>query len=150
MNWRLVAIPASIVPLLIMLIFTRISPNDLFAVGLFPFLISVASVMGKVMLQALRFKYFITAFIGHGVSSTGKIISARLAGEFVTQTTPSYVGGELVRVAFLTKNGVPPGRAAWVTTMEIIADVFVGTMLAFVAGALAIYKEVTLSALRSF
>jgi uncharacterized protein (TIRG00374 family) len=139
-NWRLVAIPASIVPLLIMLIFTRISPNDLFAVGLFPFLISVASAMGKVMLQALRFKYFITAFIGHGVSSTGKIISARLAGEFVTQTTPSYVGGELVRVAFLTKNGVPPGRAAWVTTMEIIADVFVGTMLAFVAGALAIYK----------
>ena len=140
MNWRLVAIPASIIPLLIMLIFTRISPNDLFAVGLFPFLISVASVMGKVMLQALRFKYFITAFIGHGVSSTGKIISARLAGEFVTQTTPSYVGGELVRVAFLTKNGVPPGRAAWVTTMEIIADVFVGTMLAFVAGALAIYR----------
>jgi glycosyltransferase 2 family protein len=139
-NWRLVAIPASIIPLLIMLIFTRISPNDLFAVGLFPFLISVASVMGKVMLQALRFKYFITAFIGHGVSSTGKIISARLAGEFVTQTTPSYVGGELVRVAFLTKNGVPPGRAAWVTTMEIIADVFVGTMLAFVAGALAIYR----------
>lgn len=140
MNWRLVAIPASIIPLLIMLIFTRISPNDLFAVGFFPFLISVASVMGKVMLQALRFKYFITAFIGHGVSSTGKIISARLAGEFVTQTTPSYVGGELVRVAFLTKNGVPPGRAAWVTTMEIIADVFVGTMLAFVAGALAIYR----------
>jgi uncharacterized protein (TIRG00374 family) len=139
-NWRLVAIPASIIPLLIMLIFTHISPNDLFAVGLFPFLISVASVMGKVMLQALRFKYFITAFIGHGVSSTGKIISARLAGEFVTQTTPSYVGGELVRVAFLTKNGVPPGRAAWVTTMEIIADVFVGTMLAFVAGALAIYR----------
>ena len=31
-------------------------------------------------------------------------------------------------------------EAAWVTTMEIIADVFVGTMLAFVAGALAIYK----------
>ena len=112
MNWRLVAIPASIVPLLIMLIFTRISPNDLFAVGLFPFLISVASAMGKVMLQALRFKDFITAFIGHGVSSTGKIISARLAGEFVTQTTPSYVGGELVRVAFLTKNGVPPGRSS--------------------------------------
>ena len=63
-----------------------------------------------------------------------------MAGEFVTQTTPSYVGGELVRIAWLSKNGVPPGKAAWVTTMEIIADVFVGSVLAFIAGALAIYR----------
>lgn len=96
--------------------------------------------MGRVMLQAFRFVYFIRAFIGGNVSSTGSILSARLAGEFVTQTTPSFIGGEVVRVAFLTKNGVPAGRAAWVTTMEIIADVLVGTMLAFVAGAVAIYN----------
>lgn len=96
--------------------------------------------MGRVMLQAFRFVYFIRAFIGENVSSTGSILSARLAGEFVTQTTPSFIGGEVVRVAFLTKNGVPAGRAAWVTTMEIIADVLVGTMLAFVAGAVAIYN----------
>lgn len=140
MNWRLLAIPASVVPLLLMFLFTHVSPSDIFAVGLVPFMISVASVMGKIMLQAFRFKYFITEFIGRNVSSTGSIISARLAGEFVTQTTPSYVGGELVRIAFLTKNGVPVGRSAWVTTMEIIADVFVGTMLAFIAGALAIYN----------
>jgi len=67
-------------------------------------------------------------------------MSARLAGEFVTQTTPSYVGGEFVRIAWLSKNGVPAGKAAWVATMEIIADVFVGSMLAFIAGAFAIYK----------
>ncbi|HEX2557257.1 MAG TPA: lysylphosphatidylglycerol synthase transmembrane domain-containing protein, partial [Nitrososphaera sp.] len=73
-------------------------------------------------------------------SSTGKTVSARLAGEFVTQTTPSYVGGEFVRIAWLTRNGVTPGKAAWVATMEIIADVFVGSMLAFIAGGLALYK----------
>lgn len=140
LNWRLLAIPASIVPLLIMFLFTRASPSDVLAVGLIPFIASVASVISKIMLQALRFKYFITEFIGHDISSTGKIISARLAGEFVTQTTPSFVGGEIVRIAFLTKNGVPAGKAAWVTTMEIIVDVFVGTMLAFIAGAVAIYN----------
>src|ERR671930_1600705 len=126
--------------MLIMFFFTRISASDLFAVGLTAFIMSAASVIGKILLQAIRFKYFIREFIGRNVSSTGKTISARLAGEFVTQTTPSYVGGELVRIAFLTKNGVPVGKAAWVTTMEIIADVFVGTMLAFVAGVLAIYN----------
>jgi uncharacterized protein (TIRG00374 family) len=123
-----------------MFLFTRVSPTEVFSVGVVPFIISTASVMGRVMLQAFRFQYFIRAFIGRNVSSTGSIISARLAGEFVTQTTPSFIGGEVVRIAFLTKNGIPAGRAAWVTTMEIIADVLVGTMLAFVAGAVAIYN----------
>ena len=123
-----------------MFIFTPVSPNDVFAVGLVPFIISAASVIVKIMLQAYRFKYFIHKFIGPHVSSTGKIMSARLAGEFVTQTTPSFVGGELVRIAWLTKNGVAPGKATWVTTIEIIADVFVGTMLGLIAGAVAIYN----------
>lgn len=140
MNWRLVAIPASVVPFLILFLTTNVSPQDVFAVGLIPFIASVAAGMTKIMLQAYRFKYFIKNFIGYDVSSTGKTISARLAGEFVTQTTPSYVGGEFVRIAWLSKNGVPTGKAAWVTTMEIIADVFVASMLAFIAGGLAIYR----------
>lgn len=140
MNWRLLAIPASIVPFLIMFIFTPVSLNDVFAVGLVPFIFSAASVIVKIMLQAYRFKYFIQKFISPHVSSTGKIMSARLAGEFVTQTTPSFVGGELVRIAWLTKIGVAPGKATWVTTIEIIADVFVGTVLGLIAGAVAIYN----------
>lgn len=123
-----------------MILSTHVSPASIFAVGIFPFIMSSSSVIGRIMLQAFRFDYFIRKFIGRSVSSTGKVISARLAGEFITQTTPSYVGGEIVRIAFLTKNGVPAGNAAWVTTMEIIADVFVGTILAFIAGALALYN----------
>src|SRR5215211_986376 len=123
-----------------MLLFTHISPEDIFAVGAIPFVISCVAVMGRLMLQAFRFKYFIREFIGRDVSSTANTISARLAGEFVTQTTPSYVGGELVRIAWLTRKGVPAGKAAWLATMEIIADVLVGSVLAFIAGALALYR----------
>ncbi len=140
MNWRLFAIPASAVPLLIIIFTTHVSPTDILAVGVIPFVMSSASVFGRIMLQAIRFDYFIRKFIGKNVSSTGKIITVRFASEFVTQTTPSYIGGEIVRIAFLTKNGVPAGNAAWVTTMEIIADVFVGTILAFVAGGVALYR----------
>ena len=117
-----------------MFVFTPVSLNDIFSVGIFPFLLSFIATMIKIFLQAIRFFYFVRKFIGSDVSSFWKIVYARLAGEFVTQTTPSYVGGELVRIAFLTKNNVPAGKAAWVTTMEIIADVFVGTILAFIAG----------------
>lgn len=140
MNWRLVAIPVSVVPFIILFLTTSVSPQDIFAVGLIPFVGSAAAEIARFMIQAARFKYFIKRFIGYDVSSTSKTISARLAGEFVTQTTPSYVGGEFVRIAWLSRNGVPPGKAAWVATMEIIADVFVGSMLAFIAGAFAIYK----------
>jgi hypothetical protein len=140
LNWRLIAIPVSVVLIIFEFVYFRVSPQDIFAVGLIPFVAAAAAEIIRFMIQAVRFKYFIKRFIGYDVSTTGKTISARLAGEFVTQTTPSYVGGEFVRIAWLSRNGVPPGKAAWVATMEIIADVFVGSMLAFIAGAFAIYK----------
>ncbi len=126
-----------------MFLFTPVSINDIFAVGVLPFLLSFTATMVKIFLQAIRFYYFIRKFIGNDVSSFWKIAYARLAGEFVTQTTPSYVGGEIVRIAFLTRNNVPVGKAAWVTTMEIIADVFVGTVLAFIAGFTALLGGAT-------
>jgi hypothetical protein len=67
-------------------------------------------------------------------------MNARIGGEFVTQTTPSFIGGEIVRIAWLVKNGVSTGKAAWVATAEIIADVFVGSILAFIAGVVAIFS----------
>ena len=121
-----------------MIFFIHISPADIFKVGLIPFIFSSMSIMGKYLLQAVRFKYFIKKFIGHNVSSTGETLCASLGNQFVTQTTPSYIGGELVRIAWLTKKGVLTGKAAWITTMEIVADVFVGTFLAFMAGAVSI------------
>ncbi|MGA8485242.1 MAG: lysylphosphatidylglycerol synthase transmembrane domain-containing protein [Nitrososphaeraceae archaeon] len=139
MKWRIVAIAASIVPFLILFILTPVSPEDVFSVGVIPFICSVGAVMVRILLQAYRFRYFIKHFIGPNLSSTGKIMVARMAGEFVTQTTPSFVGGEIVRIAWLVKNGVSTGDAAWVATTEIIADVFAGTVLAFMAGALALF-----------
>ena len=133
------AIAASVVPFLFLFILTPVSPEDVFSVGVIPFICSVGAVMVRILLQAYRFRYFIKHFIGPNLSSTGKIMEARMAGEFVTQTTPSYVGGEIVRIAWLIKKGVSTGDAAWVATTEIIADVFAGTVLAFIAGALALF-----------
>lgn len=144
MNWRILAIPISIVPFVILFATAKVSPQDVFAVGLVPFAASAAAAVARVMLQAYRFKYFVRKFIGHNISSTGKTLSARLAGEFVTSTTPSYVGGEFVRIAWMSKQGVPIGKAAWIATMEIIADVFVVTILGFIAGAVAIYNGGTI------
>ena len=127
-----------------MFTFTPISINDFFNIGIVPFALSVLAAIGKIMLQAYRFKYFVDKFLGYKISSTFKIMVARLGGEFVTQTTPSYVGGEIVRIAWLTKHGVNTGKAAWITTLEIIADVFVGTILGIFAGCFAILNGANL------
>jgi glycosyltransferase 2 family protein len=139
LKWRIIAVAVSLIPFLLLFIFTPVSPADVLSVGALPFLLSVAAVMVRILLQAYRFRYFINHFIGPNISSTLKTMNARIAGEFVTQTTPSFIGGEIVRIAWLTKNGVTAGKAAWVATAEIIADVFVGSILAFIAGGIAIF-----------
>ena len=116
------------------------SVTEIFSVGLVPFIISVIFSLTKVFLQAFRFKYFVDKFLNYKIASSFKLISVRIGSEFVTNTTPSYIGGEIVRIAWLTKNKVPAGIAAWIATMEIIADVFVGTILALFAGIIALYN----------
>ena len=140
MNWRLIAVLISFLPVILLFIFSPVSVTDIFSVGIAPFLMAVLFSLAKVFLQAYRFKYFVDKFLGYKVSSSFKLISVRIGSEFVTNTTPSYIGGEIVRIAWLTKNKVPAGIAAWITTMEIIADVFVGTILALFAGIIALYN----------
>lgn len=140
MKWRIIAVAVSLVPFLLLFAFTPVSPADVFSVGILPFLLSVSAVMVRILLQAYRFRYFINHFIGPNISTTLKTMNARIGGEFVTQTTPSFIGGEIVRIAWLVKNGVSTGKAAWVATAEIISDVFVGSILAFIAGVVAIFS----------
>jgi uncharacterized protein (TIRG00374 family) len=140
LKWRIIAVAVSLVPFLLLFAFTPVSPADVFSVGVLPFLLSVSAVMVRILLQAYRFRYFINHFIGPNISTTLKTMNARIAGEFVTQTTPSFIGGEIVRIAWLVKNGVSTGKAAWVATAEIISDVFVGSILAFIAGVVAIFS----------
>jgi glycosyltransferase 2 family protein len=140
LKWRIIAVAVSLVPFLLLFAFTPVSPADVFSVGVLPFLLSVSAVMVRILLQAYRFRYFINHFIGPNISTTLKTMNARIGGEFVTQTTPSFIGGEIVRIAWLVKNGVSTGKAAWVATAEIIADVFVGSILAFIAGVVAIFS----------
>jgi uncharacterized protein (TIRG00374 family) len=140
LKWRIIAVAVSLVPFLLLFAFTPVSPADVFSVGVLPFLLSVSAVMVRILLQAYRFRYFINHFIGPNISTTLKTMNARIGGEFVTQTTPSFIGGEIVRIAWLVKNGVSTGKAAWVATAEIISDVFVGSILAFIAGVVAIFS----------
>jgi len=57
MNWRLVAIPVTIIPILIIAIQFDIKIEDILAIGLFPFVGAIVAMMIKLGLQGVKFAY---------------------------------------------------------------------------------------------
>lgn len=140
MKWRIIAIAASLVPLIIIASLLDVTPDDVLAVGLIPFAISGLAAFVKLVIQGLRFHYYLNRFVGP-VGTIGANVGVRMGSEFITLTTPAYTGGEFLRVAWMHKKGVHAGKGMWVITTEIISDVLVGSMLAYIAAIWAFMAQ---------
>ena len=136
MNWKFLAIPVSIIPFILIALTFNIKLEELFAVGLVPFTSAALAISAKLLMQGLKFNYLVKKFLGH-VEAPWKTVSVRIGSEFVTSTTPSFVGGELVRIVWLKKRGVPTAKATWVTIMEIVTEVLVAGIFAHAAAIFA-------------
>lgn len=139
-KWRIIAIVASIVPLFIIGALLDVGPGDILAVGVVPFVLSSGIAIAKLLIQCVRYHYYINSFVGP-VATISQNTAVRVGSEFVTLTTPAYIGGEFVRVAWLNKQGVHPGKGMWIITTEVISDVLVGSVLAFMAAFLAFMAQ---------
>ncbi len=136
MNWKLLAIPVSIIPFLIIAATFNVSFENILAIGVLPFLGASIAMAGKLFTQGLKFNYLVKKFLGP-VDVNWRTISVRIGSEFVTSTTPSFVGGELVRIMWLGKKGVPIGKASWVTIIEIVTEVLVSGIFAISAAVVS-------------
>ncbi len=134
MNWKLLAIPVSIIPFLIIAFTFNITLANILAVGMIPFIAAAVAMACKLFTQGLKFNYLVKRLLGP-VDVNWKTISVRIGSEFVTSTTPSFVGGELVRIMWLNKKGVPVGKASYVTIVEIVTEVLVSGIFAISAAA---------------
>jgi glycosyltransferase 2 family protein len=139
MNWKLLAIPVSIIPFILIALTFDIKLEELFAVGLIPFVGAALAIVGKLLMQGLKFNYLVKKFLGN-IELPWKTVSVRIGSEFVTSTTPSFVGGELVRIIWLKKKGIPTGKATWVTIMEIVTEVLVAGIIALTSAAFAFFN----------
>lgn len=137
MNWRIVAFVASLIPFLIIAISFHVTPQDIFAVGIVNFLAAFAAMMGKLFLQGIKFHYIIKTFHGK-IESLWRTIFVRIGSEFVTMTTPMFVGGEVVRIYWMNKRGIPTSKASWLGIFEIVTEVLAAGVLAITAGVVAI------------
>ncbi len=136
MNWRLVAIPVSMIPIIIIAIQFDIRAEDVFAIGAIPFAAAVFAMMAKLAIQGFKFSYIARHYLG-GIDSVWKMAGVRVGSEFIKFTTPMFVGAEFVVIYWMHKKGVQPSKAMWVAILDIVTEVLAGGILSIIAGILA-------------
>ncbi|QLH05688.1 lysylphosphatidylglycerol synthase transmembrane domain-containing protein [Nitrosopumilus ureiphilus] len=137
MNWRLVAIPITLIPIFIIAIQFDIQLDDVLAIGIFPFVGAVTAMMIKLGLQGIKFAYITRKYLGN-LDSFFKLVGVRVGSEFIKFTTPMFVGAEFVVIYYLHKKGVNPAKAAWIAIMDIVTEVFAAGLLSIMAGIIAL------------
>ena len=137
MNWRLIAIPATLIPIFIIAIQFDIKAEDVLKIGFFPFLGAVTAMMIKLGLQGIKFAYIARKYLGN-FDSISKLAGVRVGSEFIKFTTPMFVGAEFIIIYYLHKKGVPPSKSTWIAIMDIVTEVLAGGLLSIMAGIIAL------------
>ena len=137
MNWRLVAIPVTLIPILIIAIQFDIKPEDVLAIGILPFVGAVVAMLIKLGLQGVKFAYITRKYLG-SFDSFWKLTGVRVGSEFIKFTTPMFIGAEFIVIYYLHKKGVKPSKSTWIAIMDIVTEVFAGGLLSIMAGIIAL------------
>ena len=137
MNWRLVAIPVTLIPIFIIAIQFDIKLADILAIGVIPFIGAIAVMMIKLILQGVKFAYITRKYLGN-FDSFFKLVGVRVGSEFIKFTTPMFIGAEFVVIYYLKKKGVELSKATWIALVDIVTEVLAAGLLSILAGILAI------------
>lgn len=137
MKWRAAAIPATMIPMIVIALQFDVSAQDVLSVGALPFAAAVAAVMAKLAVQGFKFAYIARHYLG-GIGSVWRMAGVRAGAEFVKFTTPMFVGAEFVVIYWMHKKGVAPSRAMWVAILDIVTEVLAAGALSVAAGVIAL------------
>ena len=137
MNWRLVAIPITLIPIFIIAIQFDIQIDDILAIGLFPFIGAIVAMMIKLVLQGIKFAYITKKYLGN-TDSFLKLVGVRVGSEFIKFTTPMFIGAEFVVIYYLKKKGIELSKATWIALVDIVTEVLAAGLLSMLAGIIAL------------
>jgi uncharacterized protein (TIRG00374 family) len=137
MNWRIIAIPATLIPIIFIILQFDIKLEDVAAIGVIPFVMAISAIMIKLGLQGIKFAYISRQYLGK-FDSFWKLSGVRVGSEFIKFTTPMFVGAEFIIIYYLHKKGIPPSKSTWIAIMDIVTEVFAGGLLSIIAGIIAL------------
>ena len=120
--------------------------EDLVSIGFTTLFAACILVFLRLIIQGIRF-HLLTNVLNVRASIASSVL-ARVSSEFVSLSTPTFIGGEAVRLAWLKARGVDLGKASWIIFLEIHIDV-VSTALVVYASAsyLLLHGEYLLASL---
>jgi glycosyltransferase 2 family protein len=137
MNWRLVAIPVTLIPIILIAIQFDIQPENILAIGVLPFVGAIIAMMIKLVLQGVKFAYITRKYLGN-TDSFLKLIGVRVGSEFIKFTTPMFIGAEFIVIYYLKKKGIELSKATWIALVDIVTEVLAAGILSMLAGIIAL------------
>jgi len=137
MNWRIIVIPVTLIPILFIALQFDVKIEDVLAIGIFPFVMAVISMLVKLGIQGIKFAYIAQKYLGK-FDSFWKLSGVRIGSEFIKFTTPMFVGAEFIVIYYLHKKGVPPSKSTWIAIMDIVTEVLAAGLLSIMAGIIAL------------
>ena len=137
MNWRLVVIPVTLIPIILIAIQFDIKIEDILAIGIFPFVGAIVAMMIKLGLQGIKFAYITRKYLGN-TDSFFKLVGVRIGSEFIKFTTPMFIGAEFIVIYYLKKKGVELSKATWIALVDIVTEVLAAGLLSMLAGIIAL------------
>ena len=137
MNWRIVVIPVTLIPILFIALQFDIKIEDVLAIGIVPFVAAVAAMMIKLGIQGIKFAYITRKILGK-FDSFWKLSGVRVGSEFIKFTTPMFIGAEFIVIYYLHKKGVPASKSTWIAILDIVTEVLAAGLLSIMAGILAL------------
>ncbi len=137
MNWRIVVIPVTLIPILFIALQFDIKIEDILAIGIFPFVMAVVAMMIKLGIQGIKFAYITRKILGK-FDSFWKLSGVRVGSEFIKFTTPMFIGAEFIVIYYLHKKGVPASKSTWIAILDIVTEVLAAGLLSIMAGIIAL------------
>ena len=137
MNWRIVAVPVTLIPIILIAVQFDIKIEDILAIGIFPFIGAIAAMMIKLGLQGIKFAYITRKYLGN-TDSFLKLVGVRVGSEFIKFTTPMFIGAEFIVIYYLKKKGIALSKATWIALVDIVTEVLAAGLLSMLAGIIAL------------
>ncbi len=137
LKWVALGLVVSSAVVGIITIFSGVTLSDLEKLGYLPFALAAAVSLARLPVQNLRFRLIAGSLAGDPRPDLKGVAIARMGSEFVALSTPSMIGGEFVRAAWLAGKGVDGGKALWIGYFEVLVDVYVGAALALISAEFA-------------
>src|ERR1700689_1348098 len=109
LRWVAIGVTLSSAIVIAITIFSGITWSDLERLGYLPFGLAAAASVARLFVQALRFRVIASGLAGDPKPKLTGATIARMGSEFIAMSTPSEVGGPVLRAAWLSGRGVESG-----------------------------------------